>query len=206
MPIMSDIIADIRVRYPNPFTDTNLVYWTNEILRKVWKYMNTTVMSTFVTIANQPTYTLPTDCIVDQILTIEIATDSTAQSYQQYNFRGLLDDTVDTSYYYDGLNGVFGIYPVPETSGLDARIFYNKRFTLINVADLTVTPEIDADYHDLITHYVCMTAAQSGNNPDVGMANNFAFSFNDSWLRMFKNITEKKIKDHKKKRCNPWWG
>lgn len=206
MPTVQELLTDARGRYPNTQTDAQLINFGNEILRKIWKWMDTTEIYTFATIASQPTYSLPTDgLVIDKILDIEIASDTTNGNYETYKFQGLLVENPLSHYFYDVTPGIFGIYPTPTVTGLDARIFYGKRFTLMGASDTTVIPAVNEDYHSLIVNYMCMKAATSGSNADTARHNDFATAFNDDWKRLMFDWTRKKCKTPIKKRSNPQW-
>lgn len=210
MPTVQQILDDVKnVRYPpaSVFTNAQLLNFGNEILRKIWQWMDNQEIYSFNIIANQPTYTLPTNGqTLEKITVIEIATDSTQEEWNEYYFNGLLGSTDADYYFYDAYNGTFGISPIPTTSITNGgRIFYGKKFTLMSDGDLTATPAVNEDYHSLIVNYICMKAAESGNNPDVVMRNNFAQSYNDDWDRLMFDWTRKKCKLPLKKRSNRWW-
>jgi hypothetical protein len=209
MPTAQEILTDVKsVRYPGAsiFTDAQLLNMGNEILRKVWKWMEEDGIYRFNIIANQSTYSLPTDGLAyEKISTIEIATDSTLDNYDQYSWRGLLNDT-GGNYFYKVSSTTFGLSPEPTESITDGGvIFYGSKFTLMSASALTATPAVNEDYHSLITNYICMKAAESGNNPDTESRNNFAISFNDDWQRLMFDWTRKKCKTPIKDRKNPWW-
>ena len=207
MPTVGEILTQVQTQFPNTFTNAQLLVWGNEILRKVWKWMDEGEIYSFNIIANQPTYTLPTNGIdLDKITAIEVATSTAKDNWDEYYFKGLIDDGDQSKYFYDALNGIFGLYPVPTTSIADGgRIFYGKKFTLMSDSDLTVTPEVNADYHSIIVNYICMKAAGAGNNPDIDMRNAFAIDYNDDWKRMMFDWTNKKCKLPNKQRSNRWW-
>lgn len=210
MPTTQQILDDVKnVRYPaaSVLTNSQLLNFGNEILRKVWKWMNEDEIYRFNLIAGQATYTLPTDGKdFDKITVIDIADDSTKTSYTEHYWRGLLNDS-DGNYYYKVSSDTFGLYPEPTESIADGGvIYYGKKFTLMSDSDLAATPAVNEDYHSLIVNYICMKAAQAGNNPDVVMANNFAASFNDDWERLLFDWTRKKCRTPLKKRSNKWWG
>ena len=210
MPTVQQILDDVKlVRYPpaSVLTNAQLLNFGNEILRKIWKWMNEDEIYRFNLIANQATYTLPTDGNdFDKITVIDIADDSTKESYTEHFWRGLLNDN-EGNYFYKVSSTVFGLYPVPDESITDGGvIYYGKKFTLMSDSDLTATPAVNEDYHSLIVNYICMKASEAGNNPDVVMRNNFAQCFNDDWDRLLFDWTRKKTKLPIKKRSNIWWG
>lgn len=209
MPTVQEILNDVKVRYPGvtALTDANLLNFGNEILRKIWKWMEESEIYRFNIIADQANYSLPTDGLdYEKIDVIEIATDSSLESFEEYYWKGLLAESEASNYFYKITSTAFGIYPVPtETISNGGVIFYGKKFTLMSTGDLTAVPAANEDYHSLIVNYICMKAAESGNNPDAESRNNFAISFNDDWSRLMFDWTRKKCMLPKENRCNKWW-
>jgi hypothetical protein len=207
MPTVQQLLTQVDDQYPNSFTDAQLLNWGNEILRKVWKFMNEDEIYTFSLVANQAIYSLPSDGLaVDKIDVVEVATDSSLNYWKPYFFKGLLDTTEKSTYFYDAYNSNFGIYPAPDIAITDGgRIFYGAKFSQMSASALTVVPRVNEDYHSLIVNYMCMKAAESGNNPDIESRNNFASNYNDDWKKLMFDYTRIKCKMAKKKRCNNWW-
>jgi len=206
VPKISEILAQVQVQYPNGFSNANLLVWGNEILRKIWKWMNEDDIYVFSLIADQAIYSLPSDGLdIEKIDVIEIATSSSLEDWEAYFFKGLVDGST-SKYFYDAFNGNFGIYPAPDTSiASGGKIFYGPKFAIMSADDQNVVPRINEDYHSLIVNYICMKAAGSGNNPDIESRNNFASDFNDDWKRLMFDYTRKKCKLPKKSRSNSWW-
>jgi len=92
MPTVQQILDDVKIRYPAAavLADATLLNFGNEILRKVWKFMNEDEIYRFNIIANQATYSLPTDGLAyDKIDLIDIADDTTLETYTPHTWRGL---------------------------------------------------------------------------------------------------------------------
>lgn len=169
--------------------------------------MNEEDIYTFNPIANQATYGLPTDGIaLDKVSVIEVATDSSLEDWQSYYFRGLLNEFDSSSYFYDAYNGIFGLYPVPDTSIANGgKIYYGPKFTLMSASDLTATPRVNEDHHGIIVDYICMKAAGAGKHPNITCRNNFAKSYNDGISAMLMDSAKIKAKLPKKNRSSAWW-
>lgn len=208
---LSEILADITVRYPpsTAFTQANIITWLNECLIQVYSYMNAKQkdLYQFDTVADQKVYTLPSDCMLDEIISVEMADELTVTpdtTFTTYSFIELTQEMTGT-HYYDGLNGLIGLYPVPDTNGYKVNIIYEKKPPLLTSGDLTASPQIDDEYHSLLTFYAIQVAAKSGNNPDVELANNYAIEYNNLWIKMTKRVMEEKVKNPTKVRHNGWW-
>jgi len=209
VPTVQQILDEVTdVKYPGAtaFTDANLISFGNECLRKIWRFMNEDGIYRFNLIADQETYGLPTDGLAyDKIDAMDIADDTSKETYTTYKWRGLLEDSI-SHYFYKVTPTTFGLYPAPAESITDGGvIYYGSRFTLMSVSDLTATPAVNEDYHSLIADYICMKAASSGNNPDIESRNNFATDYNDGWKRLMFERVNAKCKCPKKPRKNKWW-
>lgn len=207
MPTVQQLINDIDNRLPNSFDNDFKVNAMNEVMRKIFKYLNAKDIYQFATIKNQSTYSLASNIVFDEILTVEMADDLTVTSsttFTSYGYKGLDEEMTDNSYY-DALNGLIGLYPVPTTTGYTVNIIFEKRPTLLSASDLTATPEINEDYHDLLKFYTLSVIAKSGHNPDVQLANNYMTDYNNIWFLMRKDSDEKKMKNPIKAKANRWW-
>lgn len=207
MPTVQQILDDIDERLPNSFSTSFKINAMNDVMRKIFKYMNEKDIYQFNTVANQATYSLASNIVFDEILTVEMADDltvTTSTTFTSYTYKGL-DEEMTSNNYYDALNGLIGLYPVPKTTGYTVNIIFEKRPTLLSASDLSATPEINEDYHDLLKFYALAVIAKSGHNPDVQLANNYLADYNDMWFLMRKDSDEKKAKNGLKARANRWW-
>ena len=207
LPTVQQILTQVQTQFPNSFSNTELLTWGNECLRKIWKWMNEEDIYTFNLIADQATYSLPTDGLdLEKISVIDIATDTSLEDWDDYKFRGLLNEFDSSKYFYDAYNGIFGLYPVPATSITDGgKIFYGPKFTLMSASDLTATPRVNEDHHGIIVDYICMKAAGAGKHPKIPQRNNFAKLYNDGLSVMLFDVTRKKTKLPTRKRSSAWW-
>lgn len=208
MPTIGEIITDIDIRLPNVFTTDQKLVWANEVIKKIYKYMNKKEQYPIITIENEAFYPLPSNCTMDEIVSVIRSNDITITentTYSEYTYKGLNENLTGNNYY-DGLNGLIGVYPIPNTSGYTFNIVYEKKPALLSSSDLTATPDINENYHGLITFYVLSVIASSGNNPDIDLVNNFRADYNKEWDMMFKDYIETKIKTPTKSRSNRWWG
>lgn len=210
MPTVQEIISDIDIRIPNVFTINQKVDWLNEILLQLYKYMNAgnKEIYQFDSIKGQSIYSLPNDMTMDEIISVERSNDAlpTSESqYTTYTYKGL-NEELNGNNYFDALNGLIGVYPVPDATGYIFNIIYEKKPPLLSSSDLSAVPSISERYHNILKFYVCSVIAKSGNNPDVELANNYAREFNDAWQLFYKDYTVTKIKNPIKSRANKWWG
>ena len=89
--------------------------------------------------------------------------------------------------YYDGREGLLGIYPKPK----DVRkvdIFYMKKPKMATSLDDYI--EIDDNYIDLVKYNVMSIIAMSGHNPDIELANEYILLYNNLVQRANENKNE----------------
>jgi hypothetical protein len=209
MSTVQEILTDIDVRIPNSFTNAQKIGWINEILLQIYKYMNSDEkeMCTFLTVLDQLTYLLPLNLTLDEIITVSISNETTISSdtvFTVYEFKGP-NEELNGNNYFDALNGLIGIYPIPDTTGYTVNILYEKKPDLLSATALTAIPGIDEKYHNILTFYCCNVIAKSGNNPKVTLSNNYAVDFNNAWEIFYKDYMKTKIKNPLKAKENKWW-
>lgn len=215
MPTIGEILSDIdNSRLPNIFTNDQKLYWANEVMKQIFKYMNYTDMYYIYTNANKAVYPLASDCVIDELKTVEISniTMNPTETIEydnitfiRYIFKGVNDTRNLTNFYYDAYYGQFGIYPVPKEDYYLINTIYDKKPTLLRSDDLSFVPEINEHYHPLLTYYICAQLALSGNNPDTELGNNYLAQYNNLLLQMFKDKTETEVKTPTQVRYNKWW-
>lgn len=198
MATIGDILTDIdSARYPNAFTAAQKVVWANEILRKIYKYTNKYTSTTIATTAGGTSFALPTGVLFENIILLKIDT-------TEYEYAPQLYKPLGGNYYFRDVDDKIGIYPATEL-GHTININYVKQADLLSASTLTGVPDINPDYHSLITNYICMIAASSGPNPDTEISNIFTVRFNDDWNRFIKDWGNAKINKPTKQKSNPWW-
>lgn len=207
MPTVQELLNDIDVLLPNTFTTAQKLVWMNEAQRLLFKYMNSMEVYEFTTVADQATYNMASDCTIDLIDSVQLCTDSeiTVDSiFYQYRFVPLNAEFTGNNYY-EVPGGLIGLYPVPEETGYNVKIFYNKRPVLLSASDLTVTPNLNEDYQPALKSYTLSKIAKAGNNPDVELANNYMIEFNNYMGMMFQDWAKNKAKVPRNSRANRWW-
>ena len=148
----------------------------------------------FTTSANQELYVLPEDCSIDMINSVTIS-DKARDQYNPYDWGGFKElksympnEKMTTNQgYYDGREGLIGIYPVPK----DVRkvdIFYMKKPKMVTSLDDYI--ELDDNYIDLVKYNVMSIIAMSGHNPDIELANEYILLYNNLVQRANENKNE----------------
>ena len=89
--------------------------------------------------------------------------------------------------YYDGREGLIGIYPTPK----DIRkvdVYYMKKPKMITSEDDYI--ELDDNYIDLVKYNVMSIIAMSGYNPDTELANEYILLYNNLVQKANENKNE----------------
>ena len=203
------VLDDIQVRLPHTYKENSLFLWINETMKKIYKDLAIQDYYSFTTSAYQELYSLPEDCSIDMINSVTIS-DKARDQYNPYNWGGFKElksyvpnERMTESGYYDGRDGLLGIYPVPQ----DVRkidVFYMKKPKMITSLDDYI--ELDDNYIDLVKYNVMSIIAMSGHNPDIELANEYILLYNNLVQRANENKNEQQqrypvIRDiHKRRR------
>ena len=187
------VLDDIQVRLPHTYTQNSLFLWINETMKKIYKDLAIQDYYSFTTSANQELYVLPEDCSIDMINSVTIS-DKARDQYNPYDWGGFKElksyvpnEKMTESGYYDGREGLIGIYPVPQ----DVRkidIFYMKKPKMVTSLDDYI--ELDDNYIDLVKYNVMSIIAMSGHNPDIELANEYILLYNNLVQRANENKNE----------------
>lgn len=188
------VLDDIQIRLPHIYTQDSLFLWINETMKKIYKDLAIQDYYSFTTSANQELYVLPEDCSIDMINSVTIS-DKARDQYNPYDWGGFKElksympnEKMTTNQgYYDGREGLIGIYPVPK----DVRkvdIFYRKKPKMVTSLDDYI--ELDDNYIDLVKYNVMSIIAMSGHNPDIELANEYILLYNNLVQRANENKNE----------------
>lgn len=176
------ILDDIQVRIPHTYTEKSLFLWINETMKKIYKDLAVQDYYSFTTAKDKDLYTLPEDCSIEMINSVTMSQNARDGSnpYDWGNFSQLKpympNQEMREPGFYDGREGLLGIYPVPQ----DVRkidVFYRKKPKMVTNLDDFI--EIDDNYVDLVKYNVMSIIAMSGYNPDVELANEYILLYNN---------------------------
>lgn len=190
---VKQVLDDIQIRLPHTYTQNSLFLWINETMKKIYKDLAIQDYYSFTTSAYKELYVLPEDCSIDMINSVTISDKARDGSnpYDWGDFKELKsyvpnEKMIDPGYY-DGREGLIGIYPVPK----DVRkvdIFYRKKPKMITSEDDYI--ELDDNYIDLVKYNAMSIIAMSGHNPDVELANEYILLYNNLVQRANENKNE----------------
>ncbi len=191
------VLEDIQIRLPHTYNEDSLFLWINETMKKIYKDLAIQEQISFITQKDEDLYPLPEDCSIDLINSVTISTKAATKAYQDDwgDFKELKsylpDEEMKSLGYFDGREGLIGIYPTPE----DARkvnIYYMKKPKMITKLDDYI--EIDDNYIDLVKYNVMSIIAMSGHNPDIELANEYILLYNNLVQKANENKNEQQQK------------
>ena len=177
MPTIQQILDDIKSRLPYStasFPDSQVIDWINTCQGEVYRYMASTEIYEFNTVADQALYSLSTSIAFDMIKMVQVSDSTTidgTEGYNKYKFAGF-EDELSGMQYYKALSNM-GLYPTPEGTGYNVKITYESKPTSLSTNTLGTVPDINNEYQDILKFRAMKNIAQSGNAPDVELANNY---------------------------------
>lgn len=179
---VKQVLDDIQVRLPHEYSQDTLFLWINETMKKIYKDLAIQSQYSFITSAGQELYSLPEDCSIDMISYVTRSNKARNQD-NPYNWGGfkqlksyLPEENMIEEGYYDGREGLLGLYPCPK----DVRkidVYYWKKPKMVTNNDDYI--ELNDNYIDLVKYNVMSIIAMSGHNPDVELANEYILLYNN---------------------------
>lgn len=203
MPTLQQIRDYLVRKFPpaDNETDANIVSDLNDIHKRVFvkikRLKNEFEMYEDTTIADQLTYSLPSDGSVDNIIAVKVAQSAPVTASTQwdtFDFAGVNDDTTHGNWYSDSGNNIISLLqddlPIT-TAGLSIRIFYYKRPNALSSSDMTTVPELDEDYHDVLKFQLISELASQGDNPDTEIADFWQRKADEFLKDIMDNLSDK---------------
>lgn len=205
MSTVAQIITWADRYFPNSVSEANKILdldhlhkeLYNKIKRLKYEYSQN---GDHTTIADQFTYTKPTDCDFDQIFLIKVSKDLQANidddtEWETYEYTDLHSDVSSGTYWGRVSDTAFGLLkdgdPI-DTAGYEIRIFYFR--TPNTLTATTDTPQLEAQYHNLLEYGLIAMLASQGHNPDTQMADFYQRKFDEEFKWVEKNIAKKDLK------------
>lgn len=195
----TEIIAWVDRKYPNQESTANKVIDLNQIHKEVYirlkRLKHEYEEYEDLTVANQLEYTLPTDCTIDNIISIQVSESpdiTTSTTFNEYTYAGL-KDTIDNGYHYtfspDGKYLLSDYGDAIDTSGKLIKILYYE--TPVAITAASDTPELDSQYHMLLCYGLVQTLAAQGHNPDVEIADYYQQKFDEYFVTIENDLSDK---------------
>ena len=189
------VINDIQVRLPHEYTQDSLILWINETMKKIYKDLAIQDQYSFITRKGQKSYSLPEDCSIDMIASVTMSNKARSEDnpYDWGTFKELKsyleDENMMEAGYYDGREGLLGLYPEPKDVR-KVQVFYWKKPKM--VTEITDYLELNDNYIDLVKYNVMSIIAMSGHNPDIELANEYILLYNNLVQRANEDKNEQK--------------
>jgi len=203
MPSVQQLLNDVRTRLPAStatFTDGVVIGWMNDTQNEIWRYMASTEVYEFETIAGQALYVMASDMEIDMVKSVQVSNSTVidgTETYATYDYAGP-DDTLSGNRFYDAL-GQIGLYPAPSSdtgNGYSVKVTYEESPVQLSTNTLTTIPSVNDEYQDILKWRACRDIAGSGNNPDTMLISLYQGLYD----KLFRRI---KMDYNKRKAANP---
>ena len=199
---LGQVTTYISELLPNAVNSTTIITLINAEQRKLWEHMTQANFYEFNTVEDQAIYSLPTNISIDMVNDLMISDSTGAVSsthvFQSYSYTGQDEELTGTKFY-DALNGLIGIYPIPDNV-YPAKLQYQEYFTAFASSDTNTQFNLDQDYIDLIKFRVMARVAKSGKFPNITLANNYESDAN----KLERKMKVKQAKDKAKTPKRRW--
>ena len=211
---VTELLALVDATHTNTESVANKVSFMNIALRGMSPYFGLVVEDdSLVTVADQDAYSYPTGLTdVSQIISLAVANvevPTTRYQYTQYSQSKRDDDPMWTNSYWQIIdsNGAkkLCLYPIPSTADLPIIIRFRKALTALSASALTVEPEFDSRFHDMLAFYCVHYLFAYGSNPDTTQANAYMQKYEDRYAEFWKFEMEKASKQGNRKTDNRQW-
>lgn len=204
MANINEIINYSTLMYPRvaDISESNKIIILNQILdeinNKLLRVRWENDPYEFYSVADQPSYSLPTDCDSSNIIKLIVSEDTTlnlseSSVWNEYKYVGLLDNVnIDCGDYYMLQNDLVFLFSdgVPlQTTDLVIRLYYYR--TPSYFTSTTDVPEIEDKYHNLFKYALIQNVACIGDNPETAIADYWQNKFNEELQVALKNLTDK---------------
>jgi hypothetical protein len=189
-PRVNDKSETLQIMYLNQIMEEI----NNTLLRVRWENDPYEMYS----VADQATYSIPTDCTPDNILKVIVSEEVSTSidedtEWNDYTYVGLLDKTdISVGQYYYLENDIIYLFDdgLPlKTTDLVIRLYYFRKPTYISA--ITDTPEIDSQYHNLLKYGLIQMIASIGDNPDTEIADYWQKKYDEQMTIAMKSIEDK---------------
>jgi len=163
--LTKDIIDDIKVRYPNGYSDDQLIKWINQSVEENWEDLALDDVWFTTLNADQQTYTLPDSIDFSGIIAVFVdEKELKAQSIPDFK-------AINT--YFKEIEGQITITPKP-IGGEQMTIYYLHKPEKVTAAedDLKVRPQ----FVEIIKNNIFIIIAKAAK--EVDLANNYVADFN----------------------------
>ncbi|CAB4127950.1 hypothetical protein UFOVP103_7 [uncultured Caudovirales phage] len=163
---VQEIIEELFLKYPNSYTNTQVVNRMDRIQKRIFRNLNTLNYSTSTTTSG--TNTISTTLKSSQIRKLTI-------DGVDYGYWTPEEDKPARYWYW--MDGNIVVFPTPTTTGLYVEIWSYKVPTTLSASSLSATPDLDSDYHMMLVYGIAKEIAEDLR--DGSMATAFVVAYND---------------------------
>jgi hypothetical protein len=218
MPTIQQIIDYADRKFENSVSDANKILDLDDIHTRLFVKIqrlkhDVEFEDMDTTIADQATYSLPTKCHIENIVTDGISvsqsvTITTSTEWDKFTYAGLNDDIESGNYFMNAGNGDIAIFKDGEplqTTGLTIRVFFYKRPTALT--SVSQVPELDTDYHDLLKYKLIQMIASEGHSPNQEIANYWENEYQEYLKEVMDDLSSKytNTPGESLNVCNEYW-
>lgn len=201
--LVSAILAYAKGKYPKAantalFTEASMITDLDMIHKEEYeKFMQLTnhykTDKTVLTVANQLEYTLPSNCFVENIIQLSIAIGT---EYYIFDYADGEQDITNGNYYrYGSAENKIEVTKDGKAIDTDGYVITLKFYpTPTAITTTTQTPDINADWHNLLCYRLINRLAMSGENPDVDVANIWQSEYDMCYEPIKKRFEKNKTK------------
>jgi len=205
MSTVAQIITWADRYFPNKVSEANKILDLDHLHKEVYNRIKRlkyeySMNGDHTTIADQFSYSKPTDCDFDQIFKIMVSNDLQANIdndtvWDDYEYTDLHSDVSSGTYWGRASDDAFSLLkdgdPI-DTAGYEIRIYYFR--TPNTLTATTDTPQLEDQYHNLLKYGLISLIASQGHNPDTQIADYYQRKFDEQFMIVEQNISKKDIK------------
>jgi hypothetical protein len=147
------------------------------------------------TIASQTSYSLPSDCRIENVWAIMVEKTVGSANFEEYTYAPFFQEDSYGNFYTRGASdSIFYLFknglPIA-TTGLEIIIYYYPRPVNFDGSDLSVTPALDTDFHDYFWMMLIQDNASCGDYPDISIAKAWRSEADAYFLEIKKSMIDR---------------
>lgn len=167
MSTIAEIITKIRKKYPNASTDADIVEMMDTLQNKIFRKLRIPDSVTYDIIADTYAFVVG----IKPRMIFDVLVDGVSYAKKQ-----LTGGSTGNSRYYSFIEEYMTIHPTPLQDGTLTIYFYITP-AILSASNMSATPDLDEDFHDLLMYGVCKELAENDQRYDV--ASGFALQYNE---------------------------
>jgi len=212
MATIGSILSDIALRLPHStatITDAVKIGWMNDLRDEIFKFAASTQEYMFQQTSGVSEYAMSTNMEFDMIKAVYVSdstVDTSTAKYTLYPYVGPEDDLGNN--YSKARGSTIGdiLLPTPSTSGVFVKVIYESKLTTLTTSSSDI-PQLNPSFQNIYKFRVMKNICQTGNNPDVELANNYQRE-EDAIMKKIKQdyyLRKSRKPTDTYKRSESWW-